>query len=538
MSVVDELFNIFTHYALIGDPHDPEHIKATHFQKFARDCQMLPTPAIQQKLHILFKHLLAKQARKREGDGAPESPRASPVARPAPLRSPSRRLSMSEKAAAATAAANESRAQQAASASALSLTRLDFHGFLDLLMAIAPEVYPTTAAAPGAAEGEGGGGAPLYAGYTAGAFPRSPGGTPGIAAKAARGGPDAEASALAFQRLLMENVLPLAARREPNDVAAEPETRAVLKTFAGGLTDVFRYYAALSDRKRKLGAATARAAAKAAKGSVGAHGQITVTKRGEAATDLSHVSYAEWMTFCTDFQIFASALLTTVQAGDIFLSTVAEEPRRAAAQAAAKGGAAPDAGGDAFGVRALGSGARFVADLTLAGFKRALLRAALCAFGDADARIAPERKLKALFLFMWKSITRPEIMKRAVVNNEKRDVVKVKGGDLNVCGSGAFNEVFYREWQKDRCADYLEPPPEPDHGGGTTLLRTLVAAPAPSPGGGAAPAKPPPPPPPAKTALAEPKSTRLKASDVQALLQARPDLLEVLRIELGAPQAE
>ena len=41
MSVVDELFNIFTHYALIGDPHDPEHIKATHFQKFARDCQML-----------------------------------------------------------------------------------------------------------------------------------------------------------------------------------------------------------------------------------------------------------------------------------------------------------------------------------------------------------------------------------------------------------------------------------------------------------------------------------------------------------------
>ena len=133
MSVVDELFNIFTHYALIGDPHDPEHIKATHFQKFARDCQMLPTPAIQQKLHILFKHLLAKQARKREGDGAPESPRASPVARPAPLRSPSRRLSMSEKAAAATAAANESRAQQAASASALSLTRLDFHGFLDLL---------------------------------------------------------------------------------------------------------------------------------------------------------------------------------------------------------------------------------------------------------------------------------------------------------------------------------------------------------------------------------------------------------------------
>ena len=99
----------------------------------------------------------------------------------------------------------------------------------------------------------------------------------------------------------------------------------------------------------------------------------------------------------------------------------------------------------------------------------------------------------------------------------------------------AIHTYYY---EAKRCADYLEPPPEPDHGGGTTLLRTLVAAPAPSPGGGAAPAKPPPPPPPAKTALAEPKSTRLKASDVQALLQARPDLLEVLRIELGAPQAE
>ena len=111
---------------------------------------------------------------------------------------------MSEKAAAATAAANESRAQ-AASASALSATA-DFHGFLDLLMAIAPEVYPTTPAAP--AEGAAAGAPPALYAATRRAFPRSPGGTPGIAAKAARATPGAEASALAFQRLLMENVLP------------------------------------------------------------------------------------------------------------------------------------------------------------------------------------------------------------------------------------------------------------------------------------------------------------------------------------------
>ena len=70
-----------------------------------------------------------------------------------------------------------------------------------------------------------------------------PGGTPGIAAKAARAAPGAEASALAFQRLLMENVLPLAQRRTPDDitaVAGESETRAVMKLFAGGLADVFR----------------------------------------------------------------------------------------------------------------------------------------------------------------------------------------------------------------------------------------------------------------------------------------------------------
>ena len=62
-----------------------------------------------------------------------------------------------------------------------------------------------------------------------------------------------------------------------------------MKLFAGGLADVFRYYAALSDR-RKLGAATARVAARRPRARR-AHGQITVTSAARPQPT-THVSWA------------------------------------------------------------------------------------------------------------------------------------------------------------------------------------------------------------------------------------------------------
>ena len=111
----------------------------------------------------------------------------------------------------------------------------------------------------------------------------------------------------------------------------------------------------------------------------------------------------------------------------------------------------------------------------LDGFARALVRMAMRAFKGADARITPVRKLKALFLFLWKvrgaltaslqggsaaelaipcfghqAITNPKITANAIVSNKRIDSVKMRGGDLNICGSSTFNETFARQWQKDR----------------------------------------------------------------------------------------
>ena len=185
MSVIDELFNIFTHYALLGDPHDPAHLKSTHFQKFAKDCRMLTSQALHANLHILVKAHLAKQAKLMEGGNFGGSPVDSSQGGDSP-RSRAKRRSVTESSAVSRKAITEQRAAAAAASAGASLTRLDFHGFLDLPMPIAPEVYPAPNAAPTSPSKKSG---ELDASALLSSLPSSSAPAP-----------------LAFQRLLMENV--------------------------------------------------------------------------------------------------------------------------------------------------------------------------------------------------------------------------------------------------------------------------------------------------------------------------------------------
>lgn len=248
----------------------------------------------------------------------------------------------------------------------------------------------------------------------------------------------------AFQRLLMDNVLPLAARRAP--VSVEPyleneDVSALFGYYSDALEQIFQFYAT-SDKR------TARAMVQQAVASgnlTGPYSSSSLTVAGRSpgrATRTSNsmkdaLGYAEFLKFASDFDLSSSVILSTLEIGDIYLSSIkAVEPDST------------------------------IRKLTFMEFWEALVRCALVAYSKiSDATIID--RIRGLFLYMWRAINRS--VPRAFT--ERRNV-STYAGDL-LSGAMLFNKRFTAAWAADGYRDYLSPEQTPLESGKTVLTRLL-----------------------------------------------------------------
>jgi hypothetical protein len=256
MLVEQELWNIYTFYTLHGNPLAPEYLKVSEwlrvgsifpvmdprklprglagfspnpatsrrlpsphhdkqnqqFMKMAKDCQMLSTKQGSGLTSADLSVIFAKEVLKKKNQNKTLAKRANP-------------------------------------------TLMTYSDFLNVLMILAPKIYPS-------------------------ADPKN-----------------------VFQKLLLENILPLAARRAPKSVEEHMEEGSevwtlLFETLEDGLKGIFDYYTDLSDRRRK------KIAAQEVQDQVklkGGHGQVQTTSKQKAKLlreTKSLMGYVEYIQFC------------------------------------------------------------------------------------------------------------------------------------------------------------------------------------------------------------------------------------------------
>ena len=211
----------------------------------------------------------------------------------------------------------------------------------------------------------------------------------------------------AFQQLLMENVLPLASRRSPDPVSMHMENEEVQDLFAyfsDALFMLYQFYATAADAKRRKNTNTRNA-------------------RKHVNSMKECLGYNEFLRFALDFNLSSNVILSTLEIGDIYLSSIK-----------------------------VTDGQENIRKLTFAEFWEALVRCALVAYSKIS-NASPGDKIRGLFLYMWRSIN--DTVPRAI--EERRNVTTYMGDLIN--GSMAFNVKFTAMWAKDGYRDYLSPKP-------------------------------------------------------------------------------
>lgn len=266
-SVEQELWNIFTYYTLHGNPLDPNFIQSSQFLKFCRKCKIFDTnnlahrPLTPAQLTLITR---AETVKRSSGGGAGGGGGGGGVA----------------------FGAAEASSSSASSSMKFSVEKLSYSEFLTSLLKISQYMYECEPSGDGE---------------------------------------------MALQQLLMDHVLPLAHRRQPlpADVFLdESEIVSLEDSFRDSLALVFRFYAAASAEHAREKAVTRSAAiSAAANAELGATSSRRQTAAAAAASSAggsgpTDLSYAEYLRFCHDFGMLAEMGLTTLECGDIFLSTI------------------------------------------------------------------------------------------------------------------------------------------------------------------------------------------------------------------------
>jgi hypothetical protein len=233
-----------------------------------------------------------------------------------------------------------------------------------------------------------------------------------------------------FQQLLLENLLPLASRRNPEPMTQKLQDDGIQKIFEyymPGLEQIFLYYAEMSEQRRRNAASVTK-------------GSKQGKRRGADDIPVAEIMYPEYQRFCSEYKLTSAELISQLQAGDIFLCSTKQS----------------QAGDDC-------------APLTLEEFPEVLFRASRMAHKNSNWA-SPEDKLNAIFLHMWKSVNNLDAQGKAV---EQRSNMAAMAGDLNIGGSSLFNRLFMHQWRADGFRDYLNSDPELGEDAQSVLQRIL-----------------------------------------------------------------
>lgn len=244
----------------------------------------------------------------------------------------------------------------------------------------------------------------------------------------------------AFQRLLMDNILPLASRRRPDAVdmfIMNDDVNRLFDYYREALEQIFAFYA--TNDKRTTAAMMAANNASSSRTSNSSMLGYSGRSPGRATKSVNSMKgalgYQEFLKFASDFDLSNSVILSTIELGDIYLSSIkAVEPDST------------------------------IRKLTFLEFWETLVRCALVAYSKiSDTTILD--KIRGLFLYMWRSINKS--VPRAFTDRRN---VSTYAGDL-LSGAMLFNKRFTAAWAQDNYRDYLSPDPRVLETGKTVLNR-------------------------------------------------------------------
>ena len=139
--------------------------------------------------------------------------------------------------------------------------------------------------------------------------------------------------------------------------------------------------------------------------------------------------------FSQDFKLKSSALLSAIVVGDIYLTAVPLNDT---------------AGGSG------GSGAEFYRCMDFDKFLKSIVLMALVAYKEAPPNVSPVDKIKALLLYMWRTINSREKTQQAVATrNGTSKTVEGYANSLNIHGSGLFSVTMQDVWKNDGFCTYV-----------------------------------------------------------------------------------
>jgi len=202
-------------------------------------------------------------------------------------------------------------------------------------------------------------------------------------------------ASVSLRRLLLENVLLLASRRSDTvenicNTTKDADVEAVMTaTFAKPLMAVFKYYIEKADKRRSQELA-AEAVKQGVTRSDFSNRQLTKQEQSasqrvrdalRAQKDL--ISYKEFTSFCQDFTLKSTALLTAIQVGEVFLNVVPVHPTT-----------------------------KLLRGMTFTAFTQSLVAMAMLAY--KEHQISPRNKVMALLHFMWKAVNQGDKAKSAL----------------------------------------------------------------------------------------------------------------------------
>ena len=240
----------------------------------------------------------------------------------------------------------------------------------------------------------------------------------------------------AMLHLLMDNILPLANRRKPEDLQAiifSPPIETMFLFFEDALVQVFDFYsAAFANRQgsknmmrtivgtNKSFEYMQQQADKKEEDNIDDTTQITGSGVAKLGTS---IGYEEFMRFSVDFGLQSSLGLTALEVGDIYLSVISSHNFNT-----------------------------IVRHVNFDEFWETLVRCALKAFED-QTDCAHEVKVKCLFLYIWRHI-QTNIRDQMNGENNAGNLGSYKGGLVRA--AQVLNEKFISMWAKDDYKDYLE----------------------------------------------------------------------------------
>jgi len=198
----------------------------------------------------------------------------------------------------------------------------------------------------------------------------------------------------AFQQLLMENVLPLASRRNPKSVDAvlgDGEVKGLKRYFKEALRYIFEFYASsgMENERAKKGQKTLKGnkdfdtmknetssrfrSVNKSMSPPGGNGSDSGRRKPQHNSMANSMSYADYVRFASDFGLTSKVLITMIDIGDIYMAGVANA-----------------------------SGTASIRRLHFDDFFEVLVRISLASY--KKCAVSQAMKLRGLMLFMWRQI--------------------------------------------------------------------------------------------------------------------------------------